>query len=87
MRRARADGCQVYDMWGAPDVFAESDPLWGVYRFKEGFGGQVMRRLGAWDLPLRPLFYRLYTQILPRLLGMMRRRGKQRTLRSLAPGS
>jgi peptidoglycan pentaglycine glycine transferase (the first glycine) len=87
MRCARTDGCQVYDMWGAPDVFAESDPLWGVYRFKEGFGGQVVRRLGAWDLPLRPLFYRLYTQILPRLLGMMRRRGKQRTLRSLAPGS
>jgi peptidoglycan pentaglycine glycine transferase (the first glycine) len=87
MRRARANGCQFYDMWGAPDVFSENDPLWGVYRFKEGFDGQVVRRLGAWDLPLRPWFYRLYTQILPRLLEVMRRRGRQRTLRSLNPGS
>jgi peptidoglycan pentaglycine glycine transferase (the first glycine) len=85
MRRARANGCQVYDMWGAPDVFDEGDPLWGVYRFKEGFGGQVVRGLGAWDLPVRPVFYRLYTQILPRLLKVMRRRGKARTRQSLAP--
>jgi lipid II:glycine glycyltransferase (peptidoglycan interpeptide bridge formation enzyme) len=83
MRRAKQAGCQVYDLWGAPDVFDESDPLWGVYRFKEGLGGQVVRYLGAWDLPLRPTFYRLYTQTLPRLLAWMRLRGKDRTRRLL----
>ncbi|MBN2550987.1 MAG: peptidoglycan bridge formation glycyltransferase FemA/FemB family protein [Anaerolineales bacterium] len=79
IQRARAAGCEVYDLWGAPDVFDESDPLWGVFRFKEGLGGQVARHLGAWDLPVQPLFYRLYTRTLPRLLDFMRRRGKQRT--------
>jgi len=87
IRYARARGCQEYDMWGAPDVFDENDPLWGVYRFKEGFGGQVVRRLGAWDLPVRPLLYRLYTQILPHLLDLMRWRGRMRTVRSQALGS
>jgi peptidoglycan pentaglycine glycine transferase (the first glycine) len=79
IRRAKAAGCTVYDLWGAPEVFNEMDPLWGVFRFKEGLGGKVVRTLGAWDYPTRPLIYRLYTQILPRLLDVMRRRGKERT--------
>lgn len=79
IRRAQAAGCTVYDLWGAPDRFDETDSLWGVYRFKEGLGGQVVRTLGAWDLPINPLLYRLYTQTLPRLLNIMRRRGKAKT--------
>jgi lipid II:glycine glycyltransferase (peptidoglycan interpeptide bridge formation enzyme) len=78
MRRAKENGCTIYDLWGAPDVFDGSDPLLGVYRFKEGFGGQVVRHIGAWDLPVRPVVYRLYTQALPRFLGLMRRRGRDR---------
>jgi lipid II:glycine glycyltransferase (peptidoglycan interpeptide bridge formation enzyme) len=81
MRLAKAAGCRVYDLWGAPDDFRESDPLWGVYRFKEGLGGIVVRTIGAWDYPVRPLYYRLYTQILPRMLEVMRRRGRERIQR------
>jgi lipid II:glycine glycyltransferase (peptidoglycan interpeptide bridge formation enzyme) len=81
IRRAKAGGCRVYDLWRAPDDFTESDPLWGVYRFKEGLGGQVVRHIGAWDQPVRPLSYQLYTRLLPRMLDLMRRRGKERTRR------
>jgi len=35
--------------------------LWGVYRFKQGFGGNVVRTVGAWDLAVDPLGFRLYT--------------------------
>jgi peptidoglycan pentaglycine glycine transferase (the first glycine) len=83
MLRAKEKGCQVYDLWGAPDKFDETDPLWGVYRFKSGLGGQVIRTLGAWDLPVRPRLYQLYTQTLPRILNMMRRRGIERTRESV----
>ncbi len=79
MRRAKAAGCTLYDLWGAPDVFAESDSMWGVFRFKEGLGGVPLRTMGAWDLPVSPLLYRLYTHTLPRLLDVMRRRGKAQT--------
>jgi lipid II:glycine glycyltransferase (peptidoglycan interpeptide bridge formation enzyme) len=79
IRRAKAAGCLVYDLWGAPDVFDESDSMWNVYRFKEGFGGTVSRTLGAWDFTAHPFLYRLYTQFLPRLLDVMRRRGKAQT--------
>jgi peptidoglycan pentaglycine glycine transferase (the first glycine) len=84
MRRARAAGCAHYDLWGAPDVFDESDSMWGVYRFKEGLGGQVERYIGAWDLPVNKFLYSLYSQVLPRLLNLMRRRGKANTRQALA---
>jgi lipid II:glycine glycyltransferase (peptidoglycan interpeptide bridge formation enzyme) len=83
MRRAKEAGCSVYDLWGAPDEFLETDPFWGVYRFKDGLGGKVMRHIGAWDLPVRPLYYRIYTRVLPRLWDRMRRRGGVRTERAL----
>jgi lipid II:glycine glycyltransferase (peptidoglycan interpeptide bridge formation enzyme) len=73
MGRARARGCTVYDLWGAPDVFDESDPLWGVYRFKQGFGGQVVQGLGAFDYPVRPGLYWAFTKALPRVRSVWRR--------------
>ena len=77
IRRSKAAGCRTYDLWGAPDVFSEDDPMWGVYRFKQGLGAYEQRGLGAWDLPLKPLVYGLYTQLLPRLVALMRWRGRR----------
>lgn len=79
MRLAKLKGCEVYDLWGAPDVFDETDSMWGVYKFKEGLGGKVIRTPGAWDFVTRPLLFSLYTRILPKVLNVMRRRGKTKT--------
>lgn len=84
MRWAKARGCREYDLWGAPDVFNETDSMWGVYRFKEGLGGTVTRGLGAWDYPVRPFLYHLYTRVLPSILDFMRWRGKARTQQEVA---
>ena len=84
MVQAKAAGCTIYDMWGAPDKFDKNDAMWGVYKFKDGFGGQVFRTLGAWDFPVRPLLYRLYHEVLPRILSFMRGRGKSDTKRSMS---
>ena len=83
VKRAKAKGCNVYDLWGAPEVFNESDSMWGVYRFKEGLGGKVVRTLGAWDYAPNPLWYKMYSEIIPRLLDVMRSRGKARTSQNL----
>jgi peptidoglycan pentaglycine glycine transferase (the first glycine) len=69
---ARKQGCTVYDMWGAPDVLDESDPMWGVYRFKQGFGSEFVEHIGAWDFPVSHLGYWLYTRVMPRVLDAMR---------------
>ena len=83
VRRAKGAGCKVYDLWGAPDVFDESDSMWGVFRFKEGLGGQVVRTLGAWDYTPKPFWYRMYSEIIPRVLDLMRSRGRSRTRQAL----
>ena len=83
MKRAKERGCTLYDLWGAPDVFDESDSMWGVYRFKEGLGGKVVRTLGAWDFAPNPFWYKLYSEIIPRVLDLMRSRGKAKTKQSL----
>lgn len=68
---AKAQGCAVYDMWGAPDAFDESDSLWGVYQFKRGFRGQLTRHIGAWDFASHPTLYYVYAKALSRMLGRM----------------
>ena len=72
IRRARDAGSTLYDMWGAPDVLDESDPMWGVVRFKQGLGGQLVDGLGAWDFPVKRRAYKLYTSALPRYLDWLR---------------
>jgi lipid II:glycine glycyltransferase (peptidoglycan interpeptide bridge formation enzyme) len=73
MRWAKARGCEEYDLWGVPDEDEETletnfesrhDGLWGVYRFKRGFGGQLKRAAQALDRVYNPLLYRVYLQTL-----------------------
>ncbi len=37
-----------------------SHGLWGVYRFKQGFGGNVVRMVGVWDMPVNPVGHAVY---------------------------
>jgi len=86
MRWAKENGCTAYDMWGAPDQFDKSDSMWGVYRFKSGFGGGVVRTIGAWDYPVKPLVYKLYTRLLPIILNALRKIGDSKTESAAAEG-
>ncbi|MBL7164363.1 MAG: peptidoglycan bridge formation glycyltransferase FemA/FemB family protein [Anaerolineales bacterium] len=69
MRWAKERGCIEYDLWGVPDYDEgeleenfthRSDGLWGVYRFKRGFGGELHRGAGPWDRVYNPLLYVFY---------------------------
>jgi lipid II:glycine glycyltransferase (peptidoglycan interpeptide bridge formation enzyme) len=70
IRWAKSHNCSEYDLWGVPDEdleileanFARNYAgLWGVYRFKRGFGGELKRSSGPWDRVYNPYLYRLYT--------------------------
>jgi lipid II:glycine glycyltransferase (peptidoglycan interpeptide bridge formation enzyme) len=69
MRWAIQRGCKSYDLWGVPDENLEtleanfsnrSNGLWGVYRFKRGFGGALLRSAGPWDRIFNPILFRIY---------------------------
>ncbi len=51
IRKARAHGCTEYDMFGISPSPNPSHPLYGLYRFKTGFGGYQFHRMGCWDYP------------------------------------
>lgn len=79
IQRAREKGCYVYDFWGAPEELNENDRMWGVYKFKLGFGGVFIKTVGAWDFPIHILGYSIYNFVLPKLLGIMRKIGFRKT--------
>lgn len=69
MRWARSTGCVEYDLWGVPDedertleenFSNQSGGLWGVYRFKRGFGGRLYRAVESWDKVYNSTIYSLY---------------------------
>jgi lipid II:glycine glycyltransferase (peptidoglycan interpeptide bridge formation enzyme) len=69
MRWARSKRAEEYDLWGVPDEDEQtleahftkrSEGLWGVYRFKRGFGGELKRAAQAMDRVYDPLLYKLY---------------------------
>ncbi len=76
MKWAKERGLRYYDMVGVPrpEHLTEANSLWGVYRFKEGFGGEMADTLGCLDLPIKrrraaawyrfePVYYRLYYKL------------------------
>jgi len=72
IRIAKRKGYLLYDLWGAPDVLNEEDPMWGVYRFKKGLGGQTVSHIGAYDFSTNRILTRWYTWLLPRYLSLSR---------------
>lgn len=62
MRWAARHGCTTYDIGSVPDYdedYLEShcnqtEQSWGLYRFKRGFGGKVVRTVGAYDPCIYP---------------------------------
>ncbi len=82
IRRARELGCTVYDLWGAPDMVDESDPMWGVYRFKSSLGAEISFHMGAYDFAPHPWLYRIYRFLRPRLVALAQRRYWERNRQS-----
>ncbi|HJX37813.1 MAG TPA: peptidoglycan bridge formation glycyltransferase FemA/FemB family protein, partial [Anaerolineae bacterium] len=76
---ARGRGCTSYDLWGIPDEAGDEEEdmeevlerggLWGVYRFKRGFGGRLVRHSPSYDYVYSPLLYWLGTNVYPRIRG------------------
>lgn len=73
IRWAMKRGCLEYDFWGIPDeneqvLEAEftrrTTGLWGVYRFKRGFGGEIKRSVQALDKVYMPWLYSIYLRIM-----------------------
>ena len=51
-------GCRIYDFRGVSGDLSEDNPLYGLYKFKKGFGGEFTEFVGEMDLVLnRPVYF------------------------------
>jgi lipid II:glycine glycyltransferase (peptidoglycan interpeptide bridge formation enzyme) len=79
LRWAQAQGCTVYDWWGAPaQVDGANDPMQGVWQFKQGFGARFQQHIGAWDFPVFLALYRLYSEAMPQIIALWQKRHQGR---------
>jgi peptidoglycan pentaglycine glycine transferase (the first glycine) len=59
IRQARQQGASCYDFWGIPESDAEEEVMAGVYRFKRGWGGRVIRFLGCYERVYHPMIMKV----------------------------
>lgn len=65
---AKNQGAQKFDFWGIAPTDNPTHPRAGLTRFKRSFGGELRESCGTWDLPTKPVKYRLY-RLAKRVLG------------------
>lgn len=58
---AKAFGCKTYDFYGMPPREDEGHPMAGLYRFKTGFGGKIVHRIGSIDAYCNKWRYGVYS--------------------------
>ncbi|HYA99676.1 MAG TPA: peptidoglycan bridge formation glycyltransferase FemA/FemB family protein [Ktedonobacteraceae bacterium] len=64
IRWAKQAGATTYDFWGIPETDAKSEAMAGVYRFKSGWGGRIVRLAGNYECTYRPVTMRLVSKVL-----------------------
>ncbi|MDP4094849.1 MAG: peptidoglycan bridge formation glycyltransferase FemA/FemB family protein, partial [Bacillota bacterium] len=50
-------GCEIYDFRGVSGDLDESNPLYGLYKFKKGFNGKFTEFVGEMDYVFKPLIH------------------------------
>lgn len=64
IRWAKQEGATCYDFWGIPETDDENEVMAGVYRFKSGWGGEIVRFPGCYEYVYRPFAMRLANRII-----------------------
>lgn len=79
IRWAIETGCTVYDFQGVSGNLDESNPLYGLYRFKKGFNGSMDELIGEFDYLYKPFMAKLVDKAidLNEKLGKLKRKLKK----------
>lgn len=49
------NNCRIYDFRGISGDLSENNPLFGLYRFKKGFGGELVEFAGEFEYNMKPV--------------------------------
>ncbi|MBE3564209.1 MAG: peptidoglycan bridge formation glycyltransferase FemA/FemB family protein [Thermogemmatispora sp.] len=73
---AKEQGCTHFDFRAIPEVLEPGEEMWGVYEYKQGFGGYSRLNMPTQDYVYRPLMYRLWSKLVE--IRRERRRAERR---------
>lgn len=77
-------GCDIYDFRGVSGDLDESNPLYGLYKFKKGFGGKFTEFIGELDYVFKPFIHlavekgeKTFRELRRRLMTLKAQKGVQ----------
>ncbi len=86
IRWAKRQACTLYDFRGVSGDMDESNPLYGLYRFKKGFNGEFTEFAGDWDLVYSSFYYFLWNRALPVYKDLIRKKAQKERKRGETDG-
>lgn len=64
IRFGKKNGALLFDLWGGTSSkIKENDPWYGWHRFKTGYSPEIIELVGAYDLVINPLLYKVYNLV------------------------
>lgn len=63
IKYAKENGYEKYNFYGISEFKNKEDPMYGLYDFKRGFGGNVEEYIGEFNLIISKFWYFMYTVV------------------------
>lgn len=70
-------GIEIYDQFGTIGDLSKNNPRLGLHEFKKKFGGDYVEFIGEWDYIVNPLFYFVFTKLVPIYRKIIRNKSKK----------
>lgn len=68
---------KIYDQFGTIGDLSKNNPRLGLHEFKKKFGGDYIEFIGEWDYIVDPLFYFVFTKLVPIYRKIIRKKSKK----------
>ena len=77
IKYCKEKGIEIYDQFGTIGDLSENNPRIGLHEFKKKFGGDYVEFMGEWDFITNPLFYFVFTKLVPIYRKIVRNKSKK----------
>ena len=73
---------KIYDQFGTIGDLNKDNPLLGLHEFKKKFGGDYVEFIGEFDYVIKPIFYVLFTKLIPLYRNFIKTLAKRKNKKS-----
>lgn len=70
-------GLKIYDQFGTIGDLSKDNPRLGLHEFKKKFGGDYIEFMGEFDYIIKPIYYFLFTKLVPIYRNMVKKKNKK----------